>query len=326
MTQRERDVLKVMSGVLNGERTQVEAARLLKRSERQVRRLAVRMRAEGDQAVMHRLRGKPSNRRLGAATRRKAMELYKSRYAGFGPTLASEKLAGEHQLVVSKETLRQLLLSEGLWQRRRERDKHRARRERRPCFGEMVQADASEHDWLEGRGPRMVLVGMIDDATGKILARFYPSETTEARISFASSSAFAAAIVDALASLSSFTHRSCNVPHNRSIRPLAWGLFARINSTSNSPNARENCRDRQLPVLARLGPEDAVPVAVPRRRPTVLAHVPPQQVHVRVQPSVHGEAGKPERRTPATGAGPGPGGDPERAGAAHGGQRLHDPA
>lgn len=180
MTQRERDVLKVMSGVLNGERTQVEAARLLKRSERQVRRLAVRMRAEGDQAVMHRLRGKPSNRRLGAATRRKAMELYKSRYAGFGPTLASEKLAGEHQLVVSKETLRQLLLSEGLWQRRRERDKHRARRERRPCFGEMVQADASEHDWLEGRGPRMVLVGMIDDATGKILARFYPSETTEA--------------------------------------------------------------------------------------------------------------------------------------------------
>lgn len=180
MSQRERDVLTVMSGVLKGERTQAEAARLLKRSERQVRRLVVRMKAEGDQAVVHGLRGQPSNRRLAAATRREVLELYRSRYSGFGPTLASEKLAAEHGLVVAKETLRQLLLSEGLWQRQRERDKHRSRRERRPCFGEMAQADASEHDWLEGRGPRMVLVGMIDDATGKILARFYPSETTEA--------------------------------------------------------------------------------------------------------------------------------------------------
>jgi len=180
MSQRERDVLKVMSGVLKGERTQVEAARLLRRCERQIRRLARRMKAEGDQAVVHHLRGKPSNHRLAAAVRQQVLELYKSRYADFGPTLASEKLAEEHGLEVAKETLRQLLLSEGLWQRKRDRDKHRSRRERRPCFGEMVQADASEHDWLEGRGPRRVLLGMIDDATNRVLVRFYPSETTEA--------------------------------------------------------------------------------------------------------------------------------------------------
>jgi transposase len=180
MSQRERDVLKVMSGVLKGERPQVEAARLLKRSERQIRRLARRMKAEGDQAVVHRLRGKPSNHRLAAAVREQVLEFYKSRYADFGPTLASEKLSEEHGVTVAKETLRQLLLREGLWQRKRDRDKHRSRRERRQCFGEMVQADASEHDWLEGRGPRMVLLGMIDDATNQILVRFYPSETTEA--------------------------------------------------------------------------------------------------------------------------------------------------
>jgi hypothetical protein len=180
MSQRERDVLKVMAGVLKGERTQVEAARLLRRSARQIRRLTRRMEAQGDLAVIHRLRGKPSNRRLAEAVRRQVLALYKSRYADFGPTLASEKLSEEHKLSVARETLRQLLLKEGLWTRKRHRDKHRQRRERRACFGEMVQADASTHDWLEGRGPMLTLVGMIDDATGRLLCRFHASETTVA--------------------------------------------------------------------------------------------------------------------------------------------------
>src|SRR5205823_196254 len=77
------------------------------------------------------------------------------------------------------ETLRRWLLAEGLWQRRRCREVHRARRERRACFGELVQMDTSIHDWLEGRGETMVLTAMIDDATGKIAARFYSGETTE---------------------------------------------------------------------------------------------------------------------------------------------------
>jgi hypothetical protein len=179
MSRRERDVLKVMSLVLSGQRTQVEAARLLKRSTRQVRRIAARLQAQGDGGVVHRLRGRPSNRGLKQQTRHLALQLYRSHYRGFGPTLAAEKLAEDHDLELSVETLRQWLLKEGLWQRQRRRDRHRSRRERKACFGEMIQADGSEHDWLEGRGPRMVLLAMIDDATNRLVARFYDSESTE---------------------------------------------------------------------------------------------------------------------------------------------------
>src|SRR5579862_7724145 len=180
MSQRERDVLKVMSGVLKGDRTQVEAARLLGKSVRQVRRLRDRLRAQGDGAVVHGLRGRRSNRRVDEGVKRRALALYRAKYAGFGPTLASEKLAEDDGVAVAVRTLREWLVAEGLWHRRRERAVHRSRRERRACFGELVQADASTHDWLEGRGARMVLVGMIDDASSRALARFHPSETTEA--------------------------------------------------------------------------------------------------------------------------------------------------
>jgi hypothetical protein len=178
MSQRERDVLKVMAPVRDGQRTQAEAARLLKRSVRQIRRIQRRLEEEDDVGVVHRLRGRPSNHQLDAAIRRQVLEAYRERYVGFGPVLASEKLLGEG-LVVSDETLRNWLLAEGLWQRKRRRDKHRQRRQRRECFGELVQADGSHHDWLEGRGEKMVLLVMIDDATSKTVARFYPAESTE---------------------------------------------------------------------------------------------------------------------------------------------------
>jgi hypothetical protein len=168
-----------MAPVLNGERTQVEAARLLNRSSRQVRRIQRRLEAEGDCGVIHRLRGRQSNNRKDNKFRRRVIETYRRNYGDFGPTLAAEKLA-ERGVVVCNETLRQWLLAEGLWKRKRKRDKHRSRRRRRECFGELVQADGSHHDWVEGRGPRMVLVAMIDDATSKVRARFYPAETTEA--------------------------------------------------------------------------------------------------------------------------------------------------
>ncbi len=180
MSQRERDVLKVMSAVVKGDRTQVEAARLLGRSVRQIRRLAGRLRAGGDGVVVHGLRGKPSNHRVDEAVRASAVRLYREKYADFGPTLAAEKLVEEDQVAVAVRTLGGWLLAEGLWHRKRERDKHRSRRERRACFGELVQADASTHDWLEGRGVPMALVGMIDDATSRVVACFHPSETTEA--------------------------------------------------------------------------------------------------------------------------------------------------
>ena len=179
MNRREREVLKVMSLVLKGERTQAEAAALLKRGVRQVRRIQRRMEAQGDGAVVHRLRGRASNHRIDAAVRAAALAVYREELMGFGPTLAAEKLA-ERQISVSARSLHLWLVEEGLWEKSRRGRRHRSRRVRRSCFGEMIQADGSEHDWLEGRGPRMVLLGMIDDATGRILARFYPAETTAA--------------------------------------------------------------------------------------------------------------------------------------------------
>jgi hypothetical protein len=179
MSQQERDRPKVMAPVLEGSRTQREAARLLRLSQRQVRRIQRRLEGGGDGAIVHKLRGRPSNRRIDPAYRQKVLDRYRADFMGFGPTFAAEKL-GEGGLPVAVRTLREWLVEEGLWKRRRRSEVHRRRRPRRPCRGELVQADGSHHDWLEGRGPRLVLVVMIDDATSQVVARFYPGETTEA--------------------------------------------------------------------------------------------------------------------------------------------------
>ena len=181
MSQRERDTLKIMAPVLQGKRTQAEAARLLDLSVRQVRRLQRKLQRDGDAALVHGLRGKPSNRRLQPELRQQVLAAYRERFADFGPTFACEKLA-EQGLVVSPDTLRRWLIAEGLWQRRHRREPHRSRRPRRVCFGELVQIDASIHDWLEGRGDELVLVSMIDDATSRVLARFYSAATVEAHL------------------------------------------------------------------------------------------------------------------------------------------------
>jgi transposase len=181
MSQKERDVLKIIHTVLQGQRTQAEAARLLGKSTRQVRRLLRKLESGGDAALVHRLRGRPSNHRPDPRKRRAILDAYRQRYADFGPTFASEKLA-EEDLRVCPQTLRRWLVAEGLWQHRRRRDLHRSRRPRRACFGELVQMDASIHDWLEGRGEEVVLISMIDDATSHTLARFYPAATVEAHM------------------------------------------------------------------------------------------------------------------------------------------------
>lgn len=179
MSQRERDLLKVMGPVLEGKRTQPEAARLADLSVRQVRRIQRKLEEDGDAALVHGLRGQPSNRRFEAAFRQKVLAAYRQQFTGFGPTFACEKLA-ELELLVSPDTLRRWLIGERLWQRQRCRDPHRSRRPRRSCFGELVQMDASIHDWLEGRGEDgLVLVSMIDDATSRVLACFYRAGTVE---------------------------------------------------------------------------------------------------------------------------------------------------
>jgi hypothetical protein len=181
MSQRERDVLKVMQVVIDGKRTQTEAARLLKLSVRQVRRLQLKLQKKGDVSLVHGLRGKPSNRQLDASLRRKVLQAYRRKYHDFGPTLASEKLAADG-LKVGVETLRRWLLAAGLWERKRRRDPHRSRRPRRSCFGELVQMDASIHDWLESRGETLVLITMIDDATNRLWAKFYRGGTVESHM------------------------------------------------------------------------------------------------------------------------------------------------
>jgi len=178
MSQKERDVLKIRHAVLRGERTQAEAARLLDKSIRQLRRIQRRLQAGGDAAIVHGLRGKPSNHQPDPEFRLAVLAAYRQHYADFGPTFASEKLA-EQGLHVGAQTLRRWLIAEGLWQRQRRCDRHRSRRPRRACLGELVQRDASIHDGLEGRGPDVLLISMIDDATSRILARFYPEATVQ---------------------------------------------------------------------------------------------------------------------------------------------------
>jgi len=177
MSQKERDRLRVMSSVMDGRRTQVEAARLMRLDVRQVRRIQRRLEAGGDVAIVHGLRGRPSNRRIAPERRKKVLDAYREGLMGFGPTFAVEKLR-ERGIEVKPSTLRNWLVEEGLWTPRRPQERHRRRRERRECFGELVQADASHHDWLEGRGYILALVVMIDDATSRVMARFYAAETS----------------------------------------------------------------------------------------------------------------------------------------------------
>ena len=178
MSQKDWDRLKVLHAVGKGLLTQKQAGLQLRLSERWVRKLLVRLRQEGDRGIVHRLRGRASKRRLPEALRQRVVKLVKREYADFGPTLAAEYLAKEHGLQVSKETLRQMLMVAGVWKRKRRRvEEVHVWRARRACRGELVQWDTSEHDWLEGRGPKLYLLAMIDDATSRALARFAREDT-----------------------------------------------------------------------------------------------------------------------------------------------------
>ena len=180
MSTRERKRMALMTRLAEGLLKLREAAEMMRVSYRQAKRIRRRYQQEGDVGLVHRGRGRISNRRRPENERKRAIALYRKEYAGFGPLLASEHLATDHGIVVDHETLRQWLLVAGVWQSHRKREMHRAARERRPRRGDLVQIDGSEHDWFEGRGPRVVLMVMIDDATNMTLARFYPVEDTSA--------------------------------------------------------------------------------------------------------------------------------------------------
>jgi len=177
---RERDRLRVLHEVEKQHIGQWEAAQQLALSGRQLRRLLARIRNEGDGGLIHKLRGRPAKRRIAEGVKRRAMAIVAREYPDFGPTLAAEYLAAHHGLPVSRETLRKWMMQAGLWKRRRQRvlEVH-VWRPRRSCVGELVQWDTSDHDWLEGRGPRLSLLAMIDDATSRVLARFAEQDTTQ---------------------------------------------------------------------------------------------------------------------------------------------------
>ncbi|MBI5672649.1 MAG: ISNCY family transposase [Nitrospirae bacterium] len=158
--------------------TQRAAGEMLQLTDRQIRRLLGRVKTEGDQGLVHRGRGKPSNRRISEKRKAKALQLYEQQYGDFGPTLAAEKLAERHGITISDETLRGWLLENGVDHFRRRKRPHRAWRERRAHVGELIQLDGSHHDWFEGRGPRCVLMAYIDDASSRVFARFHAYEGT----------------------------------------------------------------------------------------------------------------------------------------------------
>jgi hypothetical protein len=170
--------LHVIEKVLEGILKQVEAAEILSLSGRQIRRIVKRIRRESSRGIIHRSRGRPSNRRISDQLRERVIQLYRTQYKGFGPTLASEKLQERDGIRINDETLRIWLLGTGDWRKSRRRKRHREWRERKHRYGEMVQMDGSHHDWLEGRGPECVLMGYIDDARGDVFGRFYGYEGT----------------------------------------------------------------------------------------------------------------------------------------------------
>ncbi len=178
MSAKERDRLRVVNDLEKGRLRQRGAAGLLGVSVRQVRRILARYRKEGDGGLVHRLRNRRSNRKIPEKVRKRAMKRVKARYEDFGPTLAAEYLQSDDGISVSRETLRGWMIEAGHWKPRRRKVRHCQWRERKSCFGELVQVDTSIHDWLEGRGEEFVLISMIDDATSRLWARFFPSDST----------------------------------------------------------------------------------------------------------------------------------------------------
>src|SRR3989442_540679 len=181
MTQADRDRLVALKKVKKNLITQRAAAEELELSIRQVQRLLDRLQDRGDKAVVHGLRGVPSNRRIEAKIEQQAVKILSAPvYEGFGPTLAAEYLEKKHGIEASKETVRQWMIRGKLWRAKKEKVKQvHCWRPRRSRFGELVQWDTSEHDWLEGRGEKLYLIAMIDDATSRLLARFVRHDSTE---------------------------------------------------------------------------------------------------------------------------------------------------
>ena len=174
MSAEEISRLDVMQRLVEKRLSQKEAAGMLGVSPRHVKRLLRVYRREGAQGLLSRQRGKVSNHQLAQEVKQKVLDLLMGKYRGFGPTLACEKLVEVEGLKISDESVRQMMMAEGLWKgRHRRKVVLHQMRERRACYGELIQIDGSPHDWFEGRAGACVLLVLIDDATGKLVGLLF---------------------------------------------------------------------------------------------------------------------------------------------------------
>lgn len=182
MSRSERERSHVVRLVIGKQLSQRQAAERLEIGVRQVKRLARAYREQGDAGLVSKQRGRVSPRRLAAERQAQILALLRGKYEGFGPTLAAEKLGELEGIAISRESVRRLQMAFGLWKPKRRKAKRVfGLRERRPRFGELIQIDASHHDWFEGRAARCALVVFIDDATGRLTAlHMAKAETREA--------------------------------------------------------------------------------------------------------------------------------------------------
>ena len=179
MSAKELSYLEVLQRLSRKQMSQKEAGTILGLSVRQIKRLLQAYRQKGATGLVSKQRGRKGNNRLSENVKKQALNLLKTKYQGFGPTLAHEKLVEKEKLKLSDESVRKLMIEEGMWKARKAKKVavHQLR-ERRACFGELVQIDGSPHDWFEGRAEACVLLVFIDDATGKLVQlRFVDSES-----------------------------------------------------------------------------------------------------------------------------------------------------
>jgi sRNA-binding carbon storage regulator CsrA len=179
MSRKELDRLKIINQIETKVLTVEEGSDLIGISPRQTYRVLKRVKQEGSSGIIHKLRGKRSNRGYPEGLKKQVIEIYRNHYSDYGPTLFSEQLVISHNISVDHETIRKWLRAKAITTSMRRKRPHRKKRERRSCFGAMLQFDGSHHDWFEGRGAECCLINCVDDATGKVYLRFAVSENTQ---------------------------------------------------------------------------------------------------------------------------------------------------
>ena len=179
LSKKEIDRLMIITQTEENKITVLEAAELLALTQRQIYRILKRIRAEGVKGIIHKLRGRASNRGYPKELKEKIIGIYRKQYSDYGPTLYSEMLTEYHNISLNRETVRNWLRENSITTSLRKKRPHRRKRERRNCYGELLQFDGSYHDWFEGRGAECCLLNCVDDATGKVYLKFAISENTQ---------------------------------------------------------------------------------------------------------------------------------------------------